>query len=236
MNKLLLAGTCWVAIAASVQAADLSAYKAPPAYYNWSGFYAGGNFGGIWSDGNLTDSLTGTTFSADHIGFAGGGQVGFNYQVGSFVWGIEGGLDRTSLDTTDQTPTSPVTGDVLRGYANTRWVTTLAARVGVASDRWLAYVKGGGGWVESVGSIVDQTTGAVLNGSNWSSGWLVGGGLEYGLTANWTARIEYEYLRPSNWTGATPFLPGDTFNLSRDVQMLTAGFNYRFDWTGLTTR
>jgi opacity protein-like surface antigen len=231
MKSLLLAGICCGAIMASAQAADLSAYKAPatPPYYNWSGFYLGGNLGGAWTDGSLTDNLTGTSFSADHSGLVAGAQIGFNYQIGWFVWGAEASFDRASLDTTSHDSTSPITGNSLQGYANAQDVATIAGRLGVASDRWLTYVKGGGGWVYNKASITDQTTFALASASATDSGWLVGAGIEYALTSNWTIRLEYDYLGLGGWGRATPFLPGDTFNVSHhDLQTLTIGVNYRF--------
>ena len=78
-------------------AADLSrpVYKAPPAgalpvTYDWTGFYVGGHIGYGWADKSWQDLVGFGTVSHKADGFLGGGQVGFNYQTGMFVFGVEG--------------------------------------------------------------------------------------------------------------------------------------------------
>jgi outer membrane immunogenic protein len=79
--------------------------------------------------------------------FIGGGQLGFNYQFGNFLLGVEGDFDGVA------TTNSPGTGVVGLPFgtilvtSNNRWITTLAARFGVTNDTWLFYGKAGGGWV-----------------------------------------------------------------------------------------
>ena len=58
-----------------------------------------------------------------------------------------------------------------------------------------------------------------------NGGWLIGGGIEYGFKAHWTVKLEYDYLALSNWNSAT--VPAVALN--RDVQMIKAGINYKFD-------
>src|SRR5262249_60696366 len=98
----------------------------------------------------------------------GGGQVGFNYQVRPWVFGVEADFSGAS-------------GDL-------NWTSTLAARFGWAVDRWLVYGKVGGAWVNSDlvthGIVTDRT----------SSGLLLGVGAEYALLNNWTAKIEYNRM------------------------------------------
>src|SRR5262252_6242383 len=99
MKKQLLAGVALLAaIPVSAMAADLGrpapapVYKAPPpiTMFSWTGIYVGGNLGGAWSQGNVTDALTGANFSGTSNGvFVGGGQVGANYQFSNLVIGIE---------------------------------------------------------------------------------------------------------------------------------------------------
>ena len=103
-------------------------------------------------------------------------------------------------------------------------MSTLAGRVGLVNDRWLVFAKLGGGWVQS------DVTVSVLglssrDGSSTNGGWLIGGGIEYGFKANWTVKLEYDYLALSNWHSATFPAVG----LSRDVQMIKAGINYKFE-------
>ena len=60
-------------------------YAPPP--FTWTGFYIGANVGGTWGQGTVTDNATGGTFGTGERGaFAGGGQLGYNYQIGNVVF------------------------------------------------------------------------------------------------------------------------------------------------------
>jgi outer membrane immunogenic protein len=200
-------------------------YVAPP--FSWTGFYLGGNFGGTWASTTLTDNLTGASLTASRSGWLDGGQAGFNYQTGNFVWGVEATFDWTSLNTTG-TPFATAFGP-LQASANTQWLTTLAARLGYAADRWLVYGKAGGGWVSNSATVTNVTSQVSATTSNATSGWLVGAGLEFGFTPNWSAKLEYDYLGLSGWTAASPLI-ADTVTVKRQLNMITTGVNYRFGW------
>ena len=95
--KLLGAGAAALALLATsfaAQAADIPRpiYKSARsviAYYNWTGFYVGVNGGYGWG----TSKWDSPAVSVKPKGWLAGGTVGFNYQIGSFVWGFEGDLD-----------------------------------------------------------------------------------------------------------------------------------------------
>ena len=203
-----------LAMPIAANAADLHV-KAPPAPpppppFSWNGFYIGGDLGGVWANGNVTDNLFGLSASASRSGFIGGGEVGYNYQVNNVVFGIEGNFDWTSLSATGNGAVIPAVG-ALQASANTNWVTTVAGRLGIAADRALFYVKGGGGWVGNSASITNLTTGASISASNTNSGWLIGGGVEWAFASNWSAKIEYDYLGLRSWTLNGALLPTDGF-------------------------
>jgi outer membrane immunogenic protein len=136
-------------------------------------------------------------------GWLGGGQVGFNYQMGRFVWGVEGTFDWSSLKSTTGGIITAA-GPVLQVAANTQWVSTAAARFGFAADRALFYGKAGGAWVGNNATVTNLATGASASASNTNSGWLLGASVEYAFTPNWTAKIEYDYLGLRSWTAASP--------------------------------
>ena len=99
------------------------------------------------------------------------------------------------------------------------------------NDRWLVFAKLGGGWVRS-DATVNVPGSPSWNGSSTNDGWLIGGGIEYGFKAHWTVKLEYDYLAVSSWnSAAVPAAVG----LSRDVQMIKAGINYKFE-SGLPPR
>jgi len=100
----------------------------------------------------------------------------------------------------------------------------MAGRIGVLGDRWLIFAKLGGGWVQSDAAV--NIPGAPnWRGSGTSSGWLLAAGLEYGFKPHWTVKLEYDYLGLSSWTSTTPL----GVSLNRDLQMVKAGINYKFE-------
>jgi opacity protein-like surface antigen len=105
------------------------------------------------------------------------------------------------------------------------------ARVGLTLDRWLVYMKLGGGWVHDSTSLTNLTTGAAASTSDTRGGFLIGGGIEYAFTSHWTARAEVSVLDPSDRTVSGPL--GSTFTVERDVQMLKVGLNYKVLRVGL---
>jgi len=211
------------------------AVKAPPPPapppFSWTGFYIGADVGGAWANGSLHDSLFGWSESTRHDGVIGGAELGFNYQVNNFVLGLETNFDWTSLNATGPGIFIPTVG-TLQGSADTKWITTVAGRFGVAYNQLLFYGKAGGGWVGNTATITNLTTGASVSASNTRTGWLLGAGLEWAFDPHWSTKIEYDYLGLESRTFTGPVL-GDTFTLSRNIQMLTVGLNYRFggDWT-----
>jgi outer membrane immunogenic protein len=220
-----------VALAADLSRPVYAPLPLPLPIYNWTGFYIGADLGGGWASGRLTDNFTGASFSGDHSGVIGGATFGYNWQVSpSFVLGVEGTFDGTSISKTSGLVGTTILGvpSILQGSANTNWDSTIAARFGYAQNNWLFYGKAGGGWADNSATITNLTTGRSVSASNTTGGWLVGAGIEYGLTRNWTVKAEYDYLALGHWTAASPFLPGDSINVARDINMFTVGVNYKF--------
>jgi len=245
LRSFALAAIASVSIQQFTLAADLSRPPPAPVYvapgFSWTGFYIGGNLGGAWGHGTVTDTSNGLNFGGNSNGvFIGGGQAGFNYQFGNFVLlGVEGNFDWAANDnnSTGGISVPALGGNIVQVTSNNRWMTTVAGRLGVAYDRWLFYGKGGGGWVGNDNfTVTNVTTGASITGaSNTNSGWLAGAGIEWAFANNWTAKIEYDYFGLGSRTvtvpAGSPFLAGDTFNKgSNNIQTLTVGINYLFNW------
>jgi outer membrane immunogenic protein len=197
MNKFLTIG-CVAAVLAATPVAAQAADVVRPAYrtaigpiYNWNGLYAGAHIGGVDADG--LDS-----------GFLGGGQIGYNYQVGQWVFGAEWDMSATSAS-------KSFNFGMIHAEANLDWVSTFAGRFGYAFDRWLVYGKLGAAWAHGSGGVSIGSF-CVVCGSDTSSGWMLGVGTEYALRDNWSVKVEYNRLE---------FDPG-TINLFK------AGVNYRF--------
>jgi opacity protein-like surface antigen len=192
--------------------------EAPPPY-NWSGLYLGANFGSAWS--SRVANISGADWDPGATAFIGGVDLGYNWQFGRLLVGVEGNFDGSVFGR----PTSVLltTLGPVRASAPHNWIGTVAARLGIAADKWLIYGKVGGGWAQDRAEL--QIPGVpTLIGSSTDGGWLFGGGLEYAFKPNWTVKLEYDHLGLGNWTAST--LPLESW--SRDVQMITMGVNYKF--------
>src|SRR6266853_2714197 len=176
--KLGLAAAILLSVSAVSDAADAvrgPAYRAPPPpvplFYNWTGLYVGVHVGGGWADLGVGDSGS---------GFIGGGQVGHNYQINQWVWGLEADVSGSGIKN-NLAAFGPFT---VSFNWNSLW--TLTPRLGYAFDNWLVYGKAGGAWADvSVSGMPFGSPGGT------ASGWVAGVGAEYAFRNNWSAKIEY---------------------------------------------
>jgi outer membrane immunogenic protein len=258
MKKLFLISTALVAFAGAspVFAADLSAapvYKGPVAapvpMYNWSGFYIGGNLGGEWLSSQTSILTQFTPTDAYRVGtslnqlntsaFVGGAQGGFNWQFSNWVIGFEGDYI-WSHDTGSATTQSIVVPSISATVDATGKSLELAAgRVGYAWNNWLFYVKGGGAWEQASATSETFRSSTLIDTTSTNidrSGWTIGGGIEWGFWANWSAKIEYNYIDFGTQTftsiGTSGAIAGLSAlrNSSATVDLIRAGVNYRFNW------
>jgi outer membrane immunogenic protein len=217
-----VAGAALAAIAVSgvAHAADLSVapiYKAPPApvvsTYNWSGFYVGVNGGGEWGRSRW-DSTGGFNTSGGMVG----GTAGYNWQTGPIVLGVEGDVDWQNLkgSTTNLCPAGGCS-------TNTDWLSTVRGRLGYAFDRVMPYVTGG----LAIGDIKAAAPG-FAGASQAEAGWTVGGGVEFALTNNWTAKAEYLHVDLGNFNCGFSCGATATNNVSSRENVVRAGLNYKF--------
>jgi opacity protein-like surface antigen len=225
---LLSAAIVGVGAPQTASAADVPV-KAPvhnvataPPVYDWTGFYVGAHIGGAWSDITLTDNNLGASWNPGGAGFIGGGQAGYNWQTGRFLFGIEADFDWSTFEGTTGPVSTPL--GMVQASASKDWMTTVAARVGVTQDRWLVYGKLGGGWARDNAALNVVNGGAIWTGSHTNNGWLAGAGIEYAFANNWTGKLEYDYL---GLTNSSVFMP-PVVSASRDIQMLKVGVNYQF--------
>ena len=195
----------------------------PAIPFCWTGFYIGANLGGAWISEDFVDA-NGNTFSLSNSGIIGGGQVGYNYQIGNFVLGAEWMFDGTSLNL-------PVVGGI---SANTKWVTTFAGRFGWAWNRFLVYGKAGGGLVGTDVTIANLANGTSVTTSNDNAGLLAGAGVEWAFAPNWTVKLEYDFLAlnslPITSTTAAAAVVAESSPGNRNLQTFTVGVNYVFNW------
>jgi len=206
-----------------------------PPFYNWTGFYIGGNLGFARESSTLTDNRFDVAFDKVRSGFIAGGQIGYNWQISpQFVVGIEWMFDGTNINSdTDTVLVSDGAGRLvtLQGNTTVDWISTLAARFGWAAYNWLFYAKAGTGWVHDTATVADSTDGITVSAADTRGGWLLGAGIEYGFTPNWSARVEWDHLGLADVTRPgfiNPVVPVDTVTFSRHFDLLTFGLNYRF--------
>ena len=174
--------------ATTVRAADLAPVEAPVApvitevsgVYDWNGFYVGAMTGYGWTDADMDDA--GVTASPGLDGWALGGYTGYNYQMGSWVMGLEGDVKYDWNSDNFDLGGIPM-------ELETNWGGSLRARVGYAFDRTLVY--GTGGYAFTNAELRDRETGD--SDKKTFNGWTIGAGVEQAFTENLIGRVEYRY-------------------------------------------
>lgn len=228
--------------AGSVLAADLPSRPAPvPEVYvpvfTWAGLYVGLNAGVGWGESSGV-SVTGPTVgSSGTIGggssdgrFVGGAQIGYNWQSGAIVYGLE--TDIQYVDTGGSLAWGPYSWWGTGGNGDGGYLGTVRARVGYAIDRTLIYITGG---LAYGGLNSNPLTGNTTS----NTGWTIGGGVEYAVTNNWTVRIEGLYVDISDGRRSQTFintvggvLPAGVYTAtsgrSGDAGIVRLGVNYKF--------
>jgi outer membrane immunogenic protein len=257
---------------ATASAADLPARvytKAPPVVspaYNWTGFYIGANVGALWSRSDVTVSVS-DFFGPAGVGgpdgiatlnqngshrstratFQGGGQVGFNWQQGPWVLGVEGSINAINFKRTFDTgilPTPPLSPGLgtyrFADEHRSTWLATLGPRLGYASDRWLGYITGGAAFARvSFDTVSGPFAGcggcsvATVHTTN-RTGWFAGAGVEYAFAPNWSVKGEYLHADLGNVSHfdnlAAGGFPQASFvhNAKLTHDSLRFGINYKF--------
>ena len=240
MKRFLLAAIALVAMSVAAPAADLPAYTkaAPvmmPALYDWSGFYLGLN-GGWGTENRCWDSIsaTGAVLASDGChntsgGFA-GGQMGYRFQTGPWVWGMELQGDWANLKGSSASIVNP--GFVNRSRMDAFGLFT--GQVGYAFNTALLYFKGGAAVVADRNDIVSNgVVFATAPGDNrW--GGTVGLGAEFTFAPDWSAAVEWDHLFiANNNTTFTTVIGSTLFSTDRvrgDADMISVRVNYR--WGG----
>lgn len=234
----------------TASAADLAARpytKAPPmvaAVYDWTGFYIGLNAGYGWARNGHQDILApaggfwtlaalgfGSTQTINPEGAVYGGQIGYNWQITNWVFGLEGQFDGASISRTDISIFFPAT-DLLKSRINS--FATVTGRVGYAFNNWLPYIKGGYAGADLKTTNFD-TSGNHLDHGAWRNGYVVGAGIEYAFAGNWIAGVEYNYMEfdKKSFAGPNVSAAGGTFGAenfsdSLRLQTVTGRISYKF--------
>jgi len=218
MKRVVLAAAALAVFTmGSANAADMArrpamATKAPvyAPIYNWTGFYAGINGGGGWGHSSVSGPLSsGGDFKTS--GGLIGGTLGYNYQVGQAVFGLEGDIDWANLK-----GSATCAVGVSCEVKNT-WLGTARGRIGYAFGQFLPYVTGG----LAVGDVKTEATG-LGSASSTKAGWTLGGGVEAAIAGPWTAKVEYLYVDLQS--SSAPLGASTDFH----TNLVRGGINYRF--------
>lgn len=190
--------------------------------WSWSGFYIGVNGGYSWATTNHTDLVGVTSGDFRQQGGLVGGTIGYNFQSGPAVFGIEGDLDWARISGTNACGGGNCFTDV-RAFG------TFRGRLGYAAGAWMPYITGGL-------AFADIRAGQNFPGSTtadqWRTGWTIGAGLEWMFAPNWSAKVEYLYADFGNNSSVSYTAPGVVNVTERDVNVIRGGINYKFDWGG----
>ena len=223
--------------AAPAMAADLPVRAPAPAPviaapFSWNGFYVGLHAGYGWTIDDVVGVHTtpgpvfqGNIGKVEPKGFLGGAQLGYNFQSGNIVYGIEGDFSFTgrSARTAGIVPVALVS----TARAKEDWFGSVRGRLGFAADRALFYVTGGVGFTNVKYSFTTNSGANAVSTSSTRAGWVAGAGVEYAFTNNLSARLEglYYDVRKRRVTAA----PSGDFTVATQSHALArVGINYKF--------
>jgi outer membrane immunogenic protein len=217
MKRLVLASLGVLAVAtmmSSANAADMARRHAMPtkaplyaAPYNWTGLYVGINGGAGFG---TSDVATVPSGSFNTNGGLVGGTIGYNWQMGQTVFGLEGDIDWSNIR-----GSGPCGGTTCE--TRNSWLSTARGRIGYAFDRFLPFVSGGAAF----GDIQNNITGVGAT-TETRVGWTLGGGVEAAIAGPWSAKIEYLYADLGR--GASVLGSDASFK----TNIVRGGINYRF--------
>lgn len=223
--------------------------------YNWTGPYAGLHLGYGWgnSDTNFSPLPDSNSFgmlpaklSPHPSGVAGGVQVGYNYQMGRFVVGIEAdfsgsGMSGSSTSAMIGTNGAPIAGvGPLKAHQTINWFGTLRPRLGYTITPTILLYGTGGLAYGNISSSADTDLRPLLpifyhaSSSGTNVGWTAGGGIEWAVSKCWSIKTEYLFMdlgsrssvADSNIALTPPTQVG--YKWQTTVNILNFGVNYKF--------
>jgi outer membrane immunogenic protein len=253
MSRAVLAGLGFLALSTGAWAADVAnpllKAPAPPVGFSWSGFYFGGHVG--WAD----QSYTNTTFDGNlggefeqfnlqNKGAFGGAQFGYNWVIApNVLLGFEADGSVGALKgTASACSVSPNEAGECSAYQyKTNDFGTVRGRAGYFWNNLLLYATGGWAWstdrysrAVTSAPLIPGLANANADGSQTgpSSGWVIGGGIEWGFAPRWTFRVEYLHTDFStiannyDYTVTFPLIVNRTTQSKLDSDMVRIGLNF----------
>jgi outer membrane immunogenic protein len=229
MRKFTLSLLAFSALTGAAAAADLAAQTTPPAFapefVNWTGSYGGAQAGGAFgsTDFNLPSAAYSSSWRND--GFAGGVHLGYNYQVNSLVFGVQGSFDFLSVEG-NLSSSVPYAPKAFTAKSYHDWLASADGRLGYAFKNYLVYAIGGYAFLANNTAL--NVAGAQVAGlSNAINGYDIGAGVEYAINDKWSARLEYRYYNFATNTNSL-LNSSKVFSESYNTSVVRAGVTYKF--------
>jgi outer membrane immunogenic protein len=212
---------------------------APPATANWTGFYLGGNAGSVLgrNPSSLNTAATGfaDTLHLVPVGYSGGGQVGYNWQSGAWVFGVEADFQGAFAEDKDACVSNCGTATQIALKQTLPWFGTARGRIGYSVGSTLFYATGGYAYGETRTSLASIAPAPSFVFTHRRGGWTAGAGIEsplrvFGLLGpNWTAKTEYLYVDLGRTTDVAVAAIGATFSTRTQEHIFRGGINYHFN-------
>lgn len=216
MKLKTLAAALLVGVSSTAaMAADLpSRTKAAPApivtqapIFTWTGLYVGLQAGYAWDRVSVNNAFAAIPVNVSRNGFVGGGHIGYLYQTGPAVFGLEADVEGATIK-------------------NSGLRASLRGRAGLAMDRALFYVTGGGALANQNYALWSPFAPAFTTSASATKlGWTLGAGVEYAFAPNWSARVEYRYSDFGKLNVANFVAPAQ---ISRRENAVRLGVSYHF--------
>jgi outer membrane immunogenic protein len=249
--KRILFTTVSLGVLAAVSpalAADLGVYTKAPAVaspiYDWTGVYIGAFGGGGFGNHNINNGAAAggnvfgvTNFSANYAsqGGLGGGEIGYNWQSGNIMFGVEGDVFGSGIKGND---IAAVNAAIAAGNplpvgstdaTSLRWGATARARAGFTVDRLLLFFTGGLAYGDFSHTDVSLAAGGKTDAFTFTrSGLTAGAGIAYALTNNVLGKFEYRYYNFDTFNRTTPTNGVTPYGISNTYSVVTLGLDFKF--------
>ncbi|MEW6639185.1 MAG: carbohydrate porin [Pseudomonadota bacterium] len=232
--QALLGGLAVASLAGASPARAADRAPAPqvaPSSFDWNGVYLGAHAGFGHGSGRATIE-DGATTTQGFGGMVGGVQAGANHVLPS---GVLLGIEIDAMQPNAYPSNGAVWSGATAEHRFTEQIDTIATvrgRLGYVIGDWMIYGTGGLALSSSQVTRNALADDGDLTKALTRTGWAAGGGLEYALSRDWSARVEYLYTRFG--TRGIAFEPGSTYASAMEFSALRIGLNRKFGWSDIT--
>jgi len=158
-----------------------------------------------------------------------GASIGYNAQfAGIWLFGLEG--DMSWSNASGKVFNIPPFNTARQSGTKELWLGTARIRLGVTPiEHWLTYITGGVALADVEAEIFNPE--ATYTQRHVRGGWAAGAGVEYAMTKNWSAKLEYLHVGLTDTSYFTPAPAAPTSNrgagVPLDENIVRGGINYK---------